>query len=244
MASRITITDHERVRCCTLDRPEKLNAFDDVSYDELAAALVAADADSGVHVVVLTGAGRAFSAGVDLTAMQDPEVVSRLGPAFDGMLDTIDAFSKPLIAAVNGLAVGIGATILLHCDLVLADATARFRTPFPQLGTTPEAGSSLLLPRLAGPQFAKRMFFTGDWIDADTAFRVGMIAEVTAEGAALERALALAAELAEHPSAALAAAKRLVDEGWAEATRAARAREVREAQGLAAEGVVSPLTSR
>jgi enoyl-CoA hydratase/carnithine racemase len=221
----LAVEDHGSVRVLRLNRPHRLNAFNHELYAALGDALRGAQEDGAVAVVVITGTGRAFSAGADLQDLRDPELAPLFSPAFEAMLDSFAATTKPIIAAVNGLAVGIGTTLLLHCDLVLADAGARFRTPFPQLWTTPEAGSSVLLPMRVGPHFAKWMLLTGEWVDAPTAARFGLVAEICPEGTVRERALALGAHLAALPPAALAAAKTLVDDGLNDLVSAARRRE-------------------
>ena len=136
----MVVADEGSVRLLTLARPEALNAFDTDLYLALGAALDAASADDSVHVVVVTGQGRAFSAGQDLkemtrmaTAGPDEEITS----GFPALVDALIAFDKPLIAAVNGLAIGIGFTMLPHCDLVLVSDEARFRTPFAELASHP-----------------------------------------------------------------------------------------------------------
>ncbi len=230
------VDDRGRVRVLQLDRPDRLNAFDHEQYALVADALTVADDDEDVGVVVLTGAGRAFSAGADLTAIRDPEQAGLFAPQFERMLDALGTFTKPLIGAVNGLAVGIGTTILLHCDIVLADEEARFRTPFPQLGTTPEAGSSLLLTRAVGPQVANWMLLTGEWVDASTASRAGLVAGLCPPGTVLDAAVELATSMADLHPGALAAGKRLVRHGLDDLVRAARARETAAGQELAALG--------
>ena len=137
----LLIEDDGRVRVLRIDRPDSLNAMNNDVFRSIRDALVAAETDEGVAVVVLTATGdRAFSAGQDLTEMlsgTDGEAHQ-----FPSMLEVVTSFRKPLIAAVNGLGVGIGMTVLAHCDLVLMATNARLRTPFPQLGLAPEAGSS------------------------------------------------------------------------------------------------------
>ena len=117
----VSVEDHDNVRVLVLDRPTKLNAFTAEGYRDLKAQLDAVAADPGVAVCVLTGRGRAFSAGVDLNEMSRPGGSAELGVDFDPLLDCLARFPKPLVAAVNGLAVGFGATLLLHCDLVVVD---------------------------------------------------------------------------------------------------------------------------
>jgi enoyl-CoA hydratase/carnithine racemase len=222
----------DQVRVLRLDRSERLNAFDDRLYDAVADAIGSAAADPAVRVVVITGTGRAFSAGADLKALAEPGAAARYGPAFDRMLDAFASIDKPVVAAVNGLAVGVGTTLLLHCDLVLADEGARFRTPFVELGTTPEAGSSMLFTRAVGPQFANWMLLTGEWVDARTAAAAGLVARVCAAGTVVDEALEVARRLAAHSPAALAASKRLIRSGLADLVLAARRREAEERRTL------------
>ena len=153
----LRVEDTGRVRVLTLDRPEALNAFNEALYDAVTDALIEAQADDGVAVVVLTGEGRAFSAGTDLlemaARMSDPDFVpGRHG--FPGLIDHLVAFDKPLICAVNGLGLGIGATILGLVDLAFMSTEARLKCPFTSLGVAPEAASSVTFPRLMGRQAA------------------------------------------------------------------------------------------
>lgn len=234
----IHIDDNGGVRTLRLDRPERLNAFDDVQFGRLADELAVCDAEPSVRVALITGTGRAFSAGADLKAITEPGAGKRFGQAFDRMLDTVAALATPVVAAVNGLAVGVGTTLLLHCDLVLAAESARFRTPFPQLGTAPEAASSLLLPMSVGPQWASWMLMTGEWVDAETAARIGLVLQVCPDDELMARSRAVATQLAALPPDAVAAAKRLQRHGLADLARAARARESAAAGAL---GGVDPL---
>ncbi len=138
--------DHGAVRTLTLNRPTRLNAFTSASYRRLADLLREAGQDPGVLVVVLRGAGRAFSSGVDFEELSDEHGGLVLRDTFDVLIATLLDVDKPLLAAVHGPAVGFGATILLHCDLVVLADDARLRFPFTSLRTAPEAGSSALTP--------------------------------------------------------------------------------------------------
>jgi enoyl-CoA hydratase/carnithine racemase len=173
----VQIDDDGGVRTLTLNRPEALNAFNEALYDATTVALRDADADPAVAVVVLTGTGRAFSAGNDLVEMQaritDPDFQSG-EHGFPGMIEALTALRKPLILAVNGLGVGIGATILGYADLVFMASNARLKCPFTSLGVAPEAASSYLLPRLIGRQNAAWMLLSSEWVDADEALRMGL----------------------------------------------------------------------
>ncbi|BBY30164.1 enoyl-CoA hydratase/isomerase family protein [Mycolicibacterium sediminis] len=173
----VAIDDADGVRTLTLNRPEALNAFNEALYDATTVALLEADADPSVAVVVLTGTGRAFSAGNDLVEMQaritDPDFASG-EHGFPGMIEALTALRKPLILAVNGLGVGIGATILGYADLVFMSSTARLKCPFTSLGVAPEAASSYLLPRLIGRQNAAWMLLSSEWVGAEEALRMGL----------------------------------------------------------------------
>jgi enoyl-CoA hydratase/carnithine racemase len=174
---------------------------------------------------VLTGRGRAFSAGVDLDELGRPGGGAVLGAEFDPLLACLARFPKPLVAAVSGPAVGFGATLLLHCDLVVVDETATIRLPFVDLMTCAEAASSWLLPQRVGPQHATWMMLSGAPMQADEAVATGLAFTCVPAGQALEKALALAALIARHPVDVLVANKRLLREGWAEQVAAVWQRE-------------------
>ncbi|MEO6473150.1 MAG: enoyl-CoA hydratase/isomerase family protein, partial [Aeromicrobium sp.] len=149
--SILRVGDQDRVRTLTLNRPEALNAFNEALYDELTVALRDAAADEAVAVVLLTGTGRAFSAGTDLAEMADRVSNPSFVPGkhgFTGLLDALEAFDKPLILAINGLGLGIGLTIIGFADLAFMSTEARLKCPFSSLGVAPEAASSYLLPHL------------------------------------------------------------------------------------------------
>jgi enoyl-CoA hydratase/carnithine racemase len=213
------------VRLVTLDRPGVLNAFDSELYRATAAALEAARADDGVHVAVLTGAGRAFSAGQDLGEMARLAAGETVESGFPALLDALESFDKPLIAAVNGVAVGIGFTLLPHCDLVLAAEGARFRTPFAEMGVPPEAASSLLFPERMGWQRAAHVLFTSAWLAAAEAVEHGIALRAVPAGNLLEEAWALAERIAASPLPALRAIKSTMLAARQPAVTAARQRE-------------------
>jgi enoyl-CoA hydratase/carnithine racemase len=213
----VAVEDHDKVRVLVLDRPAKLNAFTAEGYHALRTQLDVASADAGVAVCVLTGRGRAFSAGVDLNEMSRPGGSAELGADFDPLLECLARFPKPLVAAVNGLAVGFGATLLLHCDLVVVDEAAEIRMPFVTLGTCAEAGSSWLLPRRVGPQQASWLMLSGSPFGAEEAVATGFALARAPAGEALTRALTMAGALAVHRVDALVANKALLREGHAEA---------------------------
>jgi enoyl-CoA hydratase/carnithine racemase len=192
-----------------LNRPEKRNAITFLMYEQLTRALSAAQADESVRAVMLSGEGASFSAGNDLQDFLSGPALSAAHPAMQ-FLRTLATFGKPLLAAVQGQTVGIGVTMLLHCDLIVAARAAQFTLPFVALGLVPEAGSSLLLPRLIGQQRAAELLFLGQPFNADTAYRLGLVNSVVEEGALLDETRALARAVAQQPPAALAATRRLL----------------------------------
>lgn len=230
--SLVLTDDAGGVRTITLNRPEARNAFDTALYRATGEALDAADADDTVHVVILTGAGQGFSAGQDLKEMArvgDPATADAGGTAgehgFTTFIEAIEGFSKPLVAAVHGAAVGIGVTMLPYCDLVLVADDARLRLPFVPLGVVPEAGSSFTIPMVLGRQRASYLLLTGEWLDGPGAVAAGLALRCVPREHLLSDARALAGRLAALPRSSLVATKRLVRAGWIEAARAARARE-------------------
>jgi len=184
-----------------MNRPNKKNALTQDMYAALADNVVAAQSDPDIRVVVLTGTADSFTAGNDLGdfagGASDNSGNNEMPPVGRYLRAILEA-EKPLIAAVNGLAVGVGVTMLLHCDLVYASPNATFKMPFVDLGLVPEAGSSLLLPRLIGNQKASELFLLGTKIDAAEAERIGLIAGVFDEDNLMEevgkRAQSLAAK--------------------------------------------------
>lgn len=224
----LQIEDDNRVRTCALNRPDALNAFNEALYDATAEALLAAADDPEVAVVLLTGAGRSFSAGTDLNEMQarisDPQFTAgKYG--FTGLVEALAGFPKPLICAVNGVGLGIGATILGYADLVFMSATARLKCPFTSLGVAPEAGSSFLLPQLIGRQNAAWLLMSSEWVDADEALRMGLVWKVCEPQVLLDEARRHAEVLASRPISSLKAVKAAMVAPVREEVAAATARE-------------------
>jgi len=221
-------TTQDRVRTLTLNRPEALNAFNEALYDATTEALNTAAGDPEVAVALITGAGRAFCAGQDLTEMQaritDPGFTpGRHG--FPGLIDALAGFPKPLICAVNGVGVGLGTTILGYADLVFISAAARLKCPFTDLGVAPEAASSYLLPQLVGRQNAAWMLMSSQWVDADEALRMGLVWRVCEPDDLLPEARRHAEILAAKPMSSLIAVKQSMAEAVRPGLAAARARE-------------------
>ena len=173
----------------TLNRPEKQNAITRAMYQTMADGLAEANNDFGVRAVIITSSSKHFTAGNDLfDFLNDPPLEP--GSPVMNFLEAILNFPKPLLAAVSGNAVGIGTTMLLHCDVVVASPTTRFSMPFVNLGLVPEAGSSLLFPRLVGHQRASKVFLAGDAFDSTYALEVGLIAEIDEDPRAKVRSIA------------------------------------------------------
>jgi enoyl-CoA hydratase/carnithine racemase len=224
----LQIADENRVRTLTLDRPEALNAFNEALYEATASAIGDAAADPEVAVVLLTGNGRAFSAGNDLKEMQaritEPALASA-GSHFTTMIDALTEFPKPLICAVNGLGVGIGTTILGYADLVFMSSQARLKCPFTSLGVAPEAASSYLLPQLVGRQNAAWLLMSSEWVTAEEALRMGLAWKVCEPDDLLAEARRHAEILASRPIPSLIAVKRTIAEPYQAGIEAATTRE-------------------
>ena len=226
----LLIADANRVRTLTFHRPEALNAFNEALYDATTEALRAAAADPDIAVVVITGSGRALSAGQDLTEMQARITDPGFTPGthgFPGVIDALSEFPKPLICAVNGLAVGLGTTILGFADLAFMSTTARLKCPFTSLGVAPEAASSYLLPQLVGRQNAAWLLLSSEWIDAAEALRMGLVFRVCEPGDLLAETRRYADLLASRPIPipSLMAVKNAIAESSRNEIAAARARE-------------------
>lgn len=196
------------VQIIELARADKKNALSQAMYLDLAKQLGAADSDPEVRVILLKGQAEIFCAGNDLT-----DFVNAGPDAFDPVLvfmRSLYQLKKPIIAAVAGAAVGIGATLLLHCDLVYASPGARLAFPFVQLGVCPEFGSSRLLPKLLGHQRASELLLLGGSVDATRAVELGLVNEVLDDAELIPHAIAQAQRLAMQPAAAVLASKRLL----------------------------------
>lgn len=224
MSGSVQITTEGRVRQITLDNPAKKNAITPAMNRALADALAQADADPQIRCVVLTGAGGNFTSGADVDAFLK---VARGESAYEApspFVKALFAFEKPVLAAVEGLAIGVGTTLLLHCDLVFAAPDARLRMSFVDLGLTPEAGSSLLLPLLVGHQKASAWLLLAKTISASEAQAAGLVTEVTPSP--LAAALTAARVIAEKPPASVRATKALLRRGRATAEALAAEAEI------------------
>lgn len=228
MARETVLEERDRgVLLLTWNRPEKRNAFDARLWRDARDALADAQADDAVRVVVVTGAGDAFTAGVDLAEMAGaPGGAGDAGAhPFGSFMDRLCAFDKPLLAAVNGAGVGIGMTMLLHCDYAYVARGARLRAPFVTLGVVPEAGSSYLLPAVLGWRRALDLLYESDFVSAERAVELGLATHLCDREEVVQRALEHARRLARKPLGSLRWTKRLVLATRADAVAAARARE-------------------
>jgi enoyl-CoA hydratase/carnithine racemase len=208
----------------TFNRPQKKNAFTGEMYDAAARALLDADSNDAVRVVVLTGSGGAFTAGNDLKDFLEKPPTGEDSPVFR-FLRALAHHSRPVVAGVDGVAVGIGTTLLLHCDYVVASERALFSMPFVNLGLSPEGASSVLLPRVAGMALASELLMFGEPFDAPTALRAGIINQVVPEASLAEVVRKRAAALAAKPVESLRLTKRLLREPLRATVDEALARE-------------------
>lgn len=192
-----------------IHRPEKKNALTLDMYQAMASALAMAEDDPSVRVILLHGTADCFTSGNDLQDFLATPPSGLASPVFC-FLTAISQANKPIVAAVNGLAIGIGTTMLLHCDLVYAAENAKFQLPFVNLGLCPEAASSLLLPRLVGHQRAAELLMLGESFDASRAMELGLVNAVIAEAKLLRHAIAQAQKLADKPPASVRLTKQLL----------------------------------
>ena len=224
--SVLRIEDTDRVRLLTLNRPDQLNAFNNELYDSVRDALAEAADRPDIAVVVITGEGRAFSAGQDLGELTHmPTYDDGLRHGFIPFIEVVESFPKPMIAAVNGVGVGIGLTLLPHCDLVFMAEGARLQAPFVRLGVTAEAASTVLLPALVGWQETAHLLYTASFIDAARAVEIGLAWRRCEPEHLLTEAMDMAATIAKMPVSSLVTTKKLLVEARIDACREARARE-------------------
>ena len=219
MAS-ILVSRDAGVLTLTLNRPDKLNAFNPEMHKLLREALEQARDDAGVRAVLLTGAGRGFCAGQDLSERNvSPgaapiDLSVSLGSNYNPLVRRLRALPKPVVCAVNGVAAGAGANIALACDIVLAARSASFVQAFAKIGLVPDCGGTWILPRLLGPARARALALTGEPLPAEKAEAWGLIWKAVDDAALMSEAHALCAAFAAAPTIALALTKRLLDEAW------------------------------
>lgn len=224
----IDITNEGRVRVIRLNRPESKNAFNEALYDEVTEALIEADKDQGVAVVVVTGTGDSFSSGTDVVEMAQRMGDPNFTPGkhgFPGLADQLIEFSKPLLCAVNGIGLGIGVTILGLADLVFMGESARVKCPFTDLALAPEAGSSFTFPRIMGRQNATWILMSSEWLSAQQCFEMGLVFRICADSELMDTCIDHALVLAAKPISSLVASKKVVMDPIRDQIYAARKRE-------------------
>lgn len=210
MSDPVLVTDAGGIRIIRMNRPEKKNALTQVMYAAITRALHEAQADPAIRCLVLAGAPGAFSAGADIGEFLESAQGGGLRPKTLDFLKALTQNQKPLVAAVNGIAVGIGTTLLFHCDHVVAGSNATFSTPFLKLALIPEAASSLLAPLRMGYARAFSMLVMGRPLSAAEAKEAGIVNTVVDPGAVDEAALKAAREIAALPAGAVAVSRRLM----------------------------------
>ena len=196
------------VASITLNRPEKLNSFDSAMHDELYTALGGAADDERIRCIVLRGEGRGFSAGADLAqvvreADGDPDLGEYLRTTYSRLVKRMTGIEKPIVAALHGPVYGAGVGIALACDLRVAAQSAKFSVAFIKIGLMPDAGVTFLLPRVVGLGRAMEMSMLGDAVEAEEAYRIGLVNKVVADESLLEEARNMAEHLATMPTGAL-----------------------------------------
>ncbi len=217
----VLVTQTDAVRTLTLNRPQSLNSFTTAMHAELRAALEAAAADAGVRCVVVTGSGRAFCAGQDLSdpavapdltrGATQPDIGALIERCYMPLALRIRSMPVPVVAAVNGVAAGAGANFALGCDIVLAARSASFIQAFSKIGLVPDCGGTWLLPRLVGRARALGLAMLGDKLGAEEAERIGLVWRCVDDAELAPQAAALAARLAAMPVKALARTRHVID---------------------------------
>ncbi|MFB9146546.1 enoyl-CoA hydratase-related protein [Halomonas alkalicola] len=224
MATRITATRrNDGIMVLQISCPERRNILDEASYATLIEALDSAEADDGVKVLILTGTENCFTAGNDLAnyrALAEADSVTAIT-----FLRRLHAFPKPAIAAAEGIAMGLGVSMLLHCDFAYAGLSTRFQLPFTRFALSPLGATTWLLPQLAGHKAAAQMLLLRQAFSAGEAREIGLLTDTAPDGRALEQAFDCAARLLAKPGEAVLATKALMREGQAEAVKAALDRE-------------------
>ncbi|WP_336998557.1 2,3-dehydroadipyl-CoA hydratase PaaF [Leclercia sp. M50] len=223
--SDLIVTRHGRVLLLTLNRPAARNALNNGLLSEVATTLEAAAVDSEISVCVITGNERFFAAGADLNEMAEKDLAATLNDIRPQLWARINAFSKPLIAAVNGYALGAGCELALLCDVAIAGENARFGLPEITLGIMPGAGGTQRLIRSVGKSLASKMVLTGESITARQALAAGLVSDVHPDALTLEYALKQAALMARHSPLALQAAKQALRQSQEVALTAGLAQE-------------------
>lgn len=209
VSEHIITESMERILRIEINRPEKKNALTMDMYGAIAKAINEGEEDPSIRVILLHGQKEFFSAGNDISGFQGKSVSDGTNPLRDFSI-AIKAAKKPLVAAVNGFAIGVGMTMLLHFDLVYAGTNAKFRAPFVDLAICPDAGSTYTLPRMLGHHRATEIFLFCDYLTAEEAYQIGFVNKVFPDDELLEKVIALCQRLALKPPAAVRLTKKLL----------------------------------
>ncbi len=210
MSENIEVSVADGVCTVVIARPEKKNSLTRAMYAGLAAAIEESAADPGVRCLLLTGEGEVFCAGNDIGEFQNRAPEGPDAPPSKRFYYGLANYEKPIVAAVPGLAIGIGCTMLMHCDIVYAAPEARFRMPFVDLGLVPELGSSMIVPWMVGRQKAAELMLLGEFFDAAAAKEMGFVNRIMDRAELLPNARATAAVLARKPPEAMRLTRRLL----------------------------------
>lgn len=253
MTESILTEIHDGYRVLIINRPDKMNALDRPTVSRLNECLKEAEADENCRALVITGAGRGFCAGADLSGRNDPSrprsAGSTLEDTWNPLARRLHNLRMPTIAAVNGFAAGAGSSIALGCDIVIAAKSAKFLQAFAKIGLVPDAGGTYLLPNLAGSARARGMAMLAEPVPAETALAWGMIWQVVEDAALMDEAHKLAARMAKMPTLALTLIRKLLAAGGSSSMADALDME-RDTQGIASaspdhkEGVAAFLEKR
>lgn len=213
MSVQYEVQDH--VAILTINRPEALNALNTAVLSELSETLTKAEADSDVYVLIITGAGKAFVAGADIAQMKDLSAVEAkaFGDYGNSVFYKIESLSKPVIAAINGYALGGGCELSMACDIRIAGTKAKFGQPEVGLGITPGFGGTQRLPRIVGASKAKELIFTAETIGADEALRIGLVSKVVPDEELMTTALEMAKKIAGNAQIAVRQSKDAINKG-------------------------------
>lgn len=230
-SEHVVAQTQDRVLLLRINRPDKKNALADSIYRALGDQITAADANDAIRALVLTGTGDSFTAGNDMVDFLNQKgTFETTGACY--FMRSLYAFRKPALASVNGMAIGIGTTLLLHCDLAYAAESATFRMPFVSIGIAPEFCSTFLLPMSIGHRRAVELLYSGEKFDARKALEAGLVNAVVPDAQCLDHTLAKARLLAAQPPAALRTCKRLLREALHQPSMAAFDREVAELNSM------------
>ncbi|MFL5151310.1 MAG: 2-(1,2-epoxy-1,2-dihydrophenyl)acetyl-CoA isomerase PaaG [Microvirga sp.] len=215
----VLVERHEGWRVLTLNRPDRLNSFNEAMHERLMAALLEAEADEGCRALLLTGAGRGFCAGQDLSNRVfepgvTPDLTKTIERWYNPLVRKLRSFRMPIVCAVNGVAAGAGANIALACDIVLAARSAKFIQAFAKIGLLPDSGGTWFLPRLVGSARARGLALLAEPLPAEKAEAWGLIWKAVDDESLMIEAEKLAAHLATQPTIGLALTKQVLDASW------------------------------